>query len=321
MMKTYLLHQPGKPENLTLTETDIPTPAPHEVLVRVKAISINPVDVKARRNEGVLNWIFQDKRPVVLGWDISGVVEKTGAEVSGFQLGDEVFGMVNFIGSGNAYAEYVVAAAAHLAHKPSQVSFEDAAGATLAALTALQALELTKPAAGSTFLVNGASGGVGHYALQLGKIYGLRVTGTSSAANKAFVLAHGADAHFEYAGNEWNAHNNAFDFALDTASGEGLLRVIEAVKPGGKIITIPSGNINEKATQLAASKQIDLRFILVASSGNDMRTLAELMHSGKLRTHVHRRFAFEDLPAAHTCLEAGGVQGKVVVSLNGVSTV
>jgi NADPH:quinone reductase-like Zn-dependent oxidoreductase len=314
-MKAYLLNEAGKPENLTLTDVSIPSLQQNEVLIRVKAISINPVDVKARRNDGVLSWIYQDRRPVILGWDIAGIVESVGENVTDFKTGDAVFGMVNFIGSGNAYAEYVAAPASQLALKPAKISFAEAAGATLAALTAHQAFHIAGVKAGHNVLIHGASGGVGHYAVQLAKALGAAVTGTSSAQNKDFVLSLGADKHIDYSSSEMLTVSNEYDFAIDPAQGETLLRTIDMVKPGGKIITIPSGNIDETIAAKAAAKNIDLSFILVASNGNDMQALARLLTEGKLKTHIEQTFPFSEMAAAHTRLEAGKVRGKVIVEL------
>jgi NADPH:quinone reductase-like Zn-dependent oxidoreductase len=314
-MKAYLLNEAGNPENLILSEVSIPSVQHNEVLIRVKAISINPVDVKARGNDGVLSWIYQDRRPVILGWDIAGLVETVGESVSEFKVGDAVFGMVNFIGSGNAYAEFVAAPASQLALMPANSSFAEAAGATLAALTAYQALRNAGVNAGHNVLVHGASGGVGHYAVQMAKALGAMVTGTSSAQNKEFVLALGADRHFDYSSSEMLDFPNKYDFALDPAQGETLLRTIDMVKPGGKIITIPSGNIDELIMKKAAAKNIVLSFILVASNGNDMQALALQIAEGKLKTHIEQTFPFSEMAEAHTRLEAGKVRGKVIVEL------
>lgn len=139
-MKAILLNEAGGVENLQLTEVEIPAIKNNEVLVKVVSISINPVDVKARRNDGVLSWLFAEERPVILGWDISGEVTEVGKDVTDFKSGDKVFGMVNFFGNGKAYAEYVAAPAEHLALIPTGISFQEAAATTLAASTAYQAL-------------------------------------------------------------------------------------------------------------------------------------------------------------------------------------
>ena len=311
-MKAYFLKEAGPVENLQLQETPIPELKAGEVLVKVKAISINPVDYKARGNDGVLSWIYQDVRPIILGWDISGVVEKVD-EGTNFQVGDEVFGMVNFIGFGNAYAEYVAAPASHLALKPANISFEEAAGATLAALTALQGINTAGVKAGAKALVHGASGGVGHYAAQLLVNLGADVYGTSSSNSKDFVESLGVK-HIDYSAQRFEDVATDFDFVFNTVPGETFIRSIDAAKPGGSILSIinPSEEIQAKA----AAKDVNLEYILVASNGEDMKTLADLMAAGKVKTNVEEVFSFENLPQAHTRAAAGNGKGKIIVTLS-----
>lgn len=161
-MKAYLLQEPGAPENLRLEEIEKPTPQKNELLVKVRAISVNPVVTKTQEGKSLYNTL-KETPPVILGWDISGEVVAVGEAVSFFQPGDEVFGMVNFPGHGRAYAEYVVAPEAHLAHKPINVPHHEAAAATLAALTAWQVLvQEAKIQPGQQVLIHAAAGGVGH---------------------------------------------------------------------------------------------------------------------------------------------------------------
>lgn len=314
-MKAYILKEAGGTENLQLVEIPKPALKSGEVLVKVKAISINPIDVNARAHEGVLSWIFQEQRPVILGWDISGIVVEVGSGDSPFKNGDEVFGMVNFLGSGNAYAEYVAVPAEHLSLKPSETPFTEAAGATLAALTALQAIKAGNVKAGDKVLIHGASGGVGHYAVQIAKSLGAIVTGTSSLQGKDFVISLGADKHVDYQSQGFEEAGNDFDFVLDTVQGETLTRSIAIVKKGGTIITIPSYTIPESDQQLAKEKGVNLSFLMVSSNGNDMRSLSDLLSSGKLKTYVQETFSFENMDKAHKRLESGKVKGKVIVEV------
>jgi len=170
-MKTIILNETGGVDKLQLTDTQKPQIKSNEVLVKVKAISINPVDVNARAYDHVLNWIYGDIRPVTLGWDMAGEVSEIGEEVTGFKVGDRVFGMVNFFGNGKAYAEYTAAPASHLALIPEHYTFEEAAAATLAAVTAYQALvDVAKIKKNDRVLIHAASGGVGHFAVQIANI-------------------------------------------------------------------------------------------------------------------------------------------------------
>ena len=191
-MRAIILNEAGSVSNLKYTDIPKPEINDDEVLIKVNALSINPVDYKTRSSEERINRLFGDKRPVILGWDLSGTVVELGKNVSQFKLNDEVFGMINYRGNGKAYAEYVAAPASHLALKPENISHEEAAAATLAFLTAWQALVTNgKIKEGDKVLIHGASGGVGHYATQIAKHFKAYVIGTSSEKNKEFVLQNG----------------------------------------------------------------------------------------------------------------------------------
>jgi NADPH:quinone reductase-like Zn-dependent oxidoreductase len=313
-MKAITISQFGGPE--VLRQIDIPAPAiqEDEVLVQVKAISINPVDVKTRAGKGVAGRL-KGQDPLIPGWDISGIVAAVGRQVSAFKPGDEVFGMVNFPGHGKAYAEYVAAPAAHLALKPANITHEEAAAATLAALTAWQALvENAKIRAGQKVLVHAAAGGVGHFAVQIAKLLGAHVTGTSSAANRDFVLGLGADAHIDYRSQRFEEVLYDMDFVLDTLGGDMIDRSLEVIKPGGTLISIPSG-LNEAVTEKAKAKGINGYFFLVSSNGGHMQRVADLLENGKLKAHVSQTFSFEEMARAHEQVESGRTVGKVVVRL------
>ena len=314
-MKAIILNEAGGAGNLQTATVAVPAIQDHEVLVQVKAISINPVDVKARANEATLTWLMEQERPAILGWDISGIVTEVGAAVTGFNPGDAVFGMVNFPGKGHGYAEYVAADAAHLTHKPGNISHEEAAAATLAALTAWQVLAAAKLNKGQSVLIHAAAGGVGHYAVPIAKYLGAYVIGTSSAGNKDFVLSLGADEHIDYATTAFETVVKDADFVFDTMAGDTLNRSIDAVKPGGTVITIPSGNIPQTDKDKAAAKGVNLFFLIVQSNGDDMKTLADLLEKGILKSHVSQTFAFENMKAAHEAVETGKTKGKIVVTL------
>lgn len=311
-MKAIVLKEAGNVDNLAYVELAKPTIKEGEVLIKVKAISINPVDVKSRAGKGVYGRI-KTENPLILGWDISGIVEET--KSSDFKVGDEVFGMVNFPGHGKAYAEYVAAPANQLALKPQNISFEDAAASTLVALTAYQALvHNANIQEGQNVLVHAASGGVGHIAVQIAKHLGAKVTGTSSAKNKDFVLSLGADSHIDYHGFDWKSAGRTFDFVLDTIGGDNIDHSLEVTKEGGSIISIPTG-LNEQVTSKAESKGVKGYFILVQSSGEDMYQIASLLESGAVKPHVSKIFPFEQMREAHLEQETGRTVGKIVVTL------
>lgn len=313
-MKTIIIEQPGDVNQLIYAESDIPVASTGEVLIRVKSIGINPVDIKTRTGNGIYGRI-QKERPLILGWDISGVVEQVGADVSEFNVGDAVFGMVNFPGHGQAYAEYVVAQAAHLALKPADVSFEEAAATTLAALTAWQALtKNAKLKEGQKVLIHAAAGGVGHFAVQVAKYLGAEVTGTSSAKNRDFVLGLGADKHLDYAGYDWASDPDRFDLVLDTIGGENIDRSIIVTRSGGSIISIPT-TLNEAVSEKAKANGINGYFFLVQSNGEDMKQIASLMGKGLLKPSISQVFPFSEMKQAHLQQETGRTVGKLVVNV------
>lgn len=315
IMKAIILNEAGSASNLKYA--DLPKPAINddEVLVKVNALSINPVDYKTRSSEGGIKRFFEEERPVILGWDLSGKVVEAGKNVKDFKLNDEVFGMVNFPGKGKAYAEYVAVPASHLTLKPENISHEEAAAGTLALLTAWQALVTNgKIKEGDKVLIHGASGGVGHYATQIAKHFKAHVIGTSSEKNAAFVLQNGADQHIDYTKTDFKNEVSDVDLVLNSISDAINNRSIDVVKPGGKIIYI-LGAIAPEFAQKAKDKNVDLFAILVESSGTDMKTVADLMEKGIIKSHVSQIFAFDEMEKAHLQLETGRTVGKIVITV------
>ena len=312
-MKAIILTQPGSTSNLVMRDIDTPQPGDEEVLVQVKSISINPVDAKTRQGGGVYNYGNVSKQiDLILGWDISGTVTATNSKR--FAIGDEVFGMVNFPGVGSAYAEYVAAPAEHLALKPANISHQEAAAATLAPLTALQVFKEAEVKAGDRVLIHGASGGVGHYGVQLAKEIGAYVIGTSSAPNREFVLSLGADEHIDYkAGNLADATHD-IDFVFDSLGPDNIIKSLPVIKNGGKVISIVTQFNNDLTAQLAA-KNVSGKNLLVQSSGKDMKYLATLLENGKLKSHISKSFAFNEMADAHQQIESGKTVGKIVVNI------
>jgi NADPH:quinone reductase-like Zn-dependent oxidoreductase len=311
-MKVILLSEPGEAPNLVYTDIPRPVAGNGEVLVRVKAISINPVDAKTRAGKGLYGRLKQ-LSPLILGWDLAGVVEETGPGVTRFREGDEVFGMVNFPGHGQAYAAYVAAPESHLAHKPANISFEHAAASTLAALTAWQAFTRHgKLLAGQRVLIHAAAGGVGHFAVQIARYLGAHVIGTSSAENKDFVLALGAHEHVDYRSAPFEEAVQEVDFVLDTIGGDSIDRSLKVVRTGGTLISIPSG-LNEHVTAKAKEKGVNGFFFLVDSNGQEMEQLAHLLETGIIRPFVSKIYQFSEMQEAHRQQESGRTKGKIVI--------
>lgn len=313
-MKAIILNETGSVNNLQYVDLPKPKIKENEVLVKSISLSINPVDYKARANDGTLSWLFGEVRPAILGWDLSGIIEEVGREVTDFKIGDEVFGMVNFPEIGNAYAEYVAVPSSHLTLKPTNVSHQEASTATLAALTAWQVLSgnIKK---GDKVLILGASGGVGHYAIQIAKYFGAYVIGVSSSKNKDFVLKNGADEHIDYQTVDFENVLSDIDFVFDTLAGDNIDKAINVTCNGGTIITIPSGNIPQEYLDKAKDKNINLSFILVKTSGEDMNQIANLMGKGIVKSHVSKTYSFDELPQAHLQLETGRTVGKIAINI------
>lgn len=313
-MKAMVLQGPGGTENLVLETLPVPVVKDNEVLIAVRSLSINPIDVKTRSGRGLYN-ALKNEKPLILGWDVSGLVTETGKGVTAFKKGDEVFGMVNFPGHGKTYAEYVAAPAAHLARKPLNISHNEAAAATLAALTAWQAMRaFTTIQKEQKVLIHAAAGGVGHYALQIARHFGAWVAGTASAANRDLILHMGADQFIDYTAAPLKKQVSGIDFVLDTIGGESIDHSLEVMKKGATIVSIPSG-LNEAVTGKAGAMGMHGYTFKVSSDGNDMKTIAGLLEQGIIRSHVSEVFPFTEIPKAHARIETGRTKGKIVVVL------
>lgn len=313
-MKAIILKAAGGSENLVVTEIPIPEVKEGEVLVKVKAISINPVDIKTRKGLALYNKLKEDA-PVILGWDIAGEVIKVGEGVTTFEEGDEVFGMVNFPGHGKAYAEYVAAPANHLAEKAELITAQEAVAGTLAALTAWQVLiDEAKVQPGEKVLIHAAAGGVGHYAVQIAKYLGAFVVGTASDANYDFVKELGADEFIDYTAGAFEDAVKDVDVVFDTVGGSNPLRSLDVLKPGGRLVAI-AGGITDEVKQKGEKKNIKATAYMVHSNGDDMEQIAELLEAGTLKSHISKEFSFDQIAEAHKQIETGKTRGKIVITL------
>jgi NADPH:quinone reductase-like Zn-dependent oxidoreductase len=314
MMKAVVLTEPGGVENLQLQEVKKAQPRSGEVLVQVHALSINPVDIKTRKG-GALYASLKEQPPVILGWDISGVVVEVGSDVHQFKEGDAVFGMVNFPGHGRAYAEYVAAPATHLALKPSAITHAQAAATTLAALTAWQVLfEQAGLSKGQHVLVHAAAGGVGHFAVQLARHAGAQVSGTASDANARFLQEIGAHRHIDYTKQKFYEELKDVDVVLDPIGGETTEHSLQVLRPGGVLVSIVGG-VKDHLKPVIEKRKVQAKNYLVHSSGADMERLGALLGEGVLKPYISHHFPFEDIARAHGQIETGKTRGKVVVVL------
>jgi NADPH:quinone reductase-like Zn-dependent oxidoreductase len=308
-MKAIILNDFGGVEQLQQAELPVPGIKDGEVLVKVKAISINPVDAKTRSGKGLAE-MLKDEKPIILGWDISGVVTESTSPL--FTEGDEVFGMIYFPGHGKAYAEYVVALAEHLALKPENSTHEQAAAATLAPLTAWQAFsDYGRLRPGQRVLIHAAAGGVGHYAVQIARHIGAYVIATSSAENKDFVLSLGANEHIDYKAQRFEEIAKDIDFVLDTVNAENSERSLGVLKKGGTLIS--TNGLSDATKEKAKARGIFALGMHVQSAGEDMQHIAQLLEEGELRSEIMKVFPFAQMADAHLQIETGRTRGKVVV--------
>ena len=313
-MKTIIIEKAGGVENLLLSETAKPDIGENEVLVETHALSINPADTKVKYAEEMLTQLFGQDRPITLGWDIAGIVVSAGSKVSKFNVGDKVFGMVNFPGHGKAYAEFVASPEDHLALIPEGFSFNEAAATTLSALTALQALS-TRVKPGDKVLIHAGSGGVGHFAVQIAKKLGAHVVSTSSAKNRDFVLSLGADEHIDYRSQSFVDVLSDFDLAFDTVGPEIAENSLKVLRKGGTLVSIAMMEVPENLLTQANALGVHVQPILVHSDSTDMNTLKSFLAEGSLKPHVSKTFDFANLADAHTAIESGRSVGKVIVTL------
>ncbi|WP_242907724.1 NADP-dependent oxidoreductase [Actinomadura terrae] len=308
-MRVITQHTFGGPEVLTIVDAPEPRPRPTEVLVRVKAIGLNPLEPRLRAGEFPL----LGQPPFTLGWDISGVVEE--AQTWRFRPGDEVFGMPLFPRAANAYAEMVAAPALHLARKPASLSHAEAAALPVVGLTAWQGLvDLGGISRGDRVLVHGGGGGVGHVAIQIAKSLGAHVITTAGAGKREFVEGLGADEVIDYAEVDFAEVAGDVDVVLDTLGGDTAARSLEVLRPGGHLVTAVADEDAELAARFEAAGR---RFsgIGVDPDPIALRRLVDLVERGELRVHVQEAFPFERIADAHRLIEAGHLRGKVVLTL------
>jgi NADPH:quinone reductase-like Zn-dependent oxidoreductase len=308
-MKAVYVEQPGSADTLIYGERPRPQIRAGEVLVRVHAAGVNPVDWKTRQN-GPGNFASGDPFPFISGWDISGVVEEVAPDVTAFKVGDEVYGMVNFPGIGAAYAEYVASPAAHLAHKPETLDHIGAAALPLAVLTAWQSLfDTAGLQSGQSVLVLGASGGVGHLAVQLAKWKGAHVVGTASARNADLLRELGVDDVIDYNAGPLKEQIGPVDVALNTVSPQALEEAYGLVRPGGFLVSVAGRTTPEQAE----AHGIRAASILVASNGSQLADIAQLVDAGQVKPYVGAVFDLRDTAQAHELSQTGRARGKIVL--------
>ena len=330
-MKAIRQHEFGGPEVLRYEEAPLPELKPGEVLVRVHAVGINPPDWYLREGYKDLppEWQPAVSFPLILGSDMSGVVEAVATDVQGFSIGDEVFGMVRFpsMGESAAYAEYVTAPASDLALKPAGIDHVHAAGAPMAGLTGWQFLiELGHneanpfqpkshrplPLNGKTVLVNGAAGGVGHLAVQLAKWKGAHVIAVASGKHESFLRELGADEFIDYTKSTPEDIAHDVDLVLDTLGGPTTGRFLRTLKRGGALFPVFIGFSDAEE---AAKLGVTVSMTQVRSNGPQLVELGRLLDAGTVRVAIDSTFPLADARKAHERAARGHIQGKIVLTV------
>jgi len=297
-MQAVVMRQTGDPSVLRLEDVARPEPSDGEVLIRVRAASVNPIDWKLRKG------LMPKQLPAVLGSDVSGVIEASRAD--GFSAGDDVFG---FAASG-AYAELATASADMIARRPAGLSDAQAAAIPVAGLTAWQALfDRGGLARGQTALIAGAAGGVGHLAVQFAKRAGARVIGTGSSRSRDYVLGLGADEFVDYSDRDVDDAVSGVDVAFDTVGGDTTRSLLRTVRPGGVLVTIAGSPPADDARE----RGVRAEFMVMSPSREQLAEVAALVAAGDVHVEIAEVIPLADVRRAHELSESGHTRGKIIL--------
>ena len=319
-MKAIVYCDYGAPDVLKLQTIAKPVPNDDQVLIKVRAASVNPYDWHFMRGEPYVMRLgngLRKPKSTRIGVDFSGVVEGVGRNITQFKPGDEVFG-----GRSGAFAEYIVMTEKNLIAKPENISFEQAAAVQIAAMTALQGLrDKGRLQAGEKVLINGASGGVGTYAVQIAKTLGARVTGVCSTRNVDLVRSIGADHVIDYTKENYTDQTERYDLILDMVGNHGLLANTGALTPAGRYVMIggPKGkwlaplDTVIRAMLLKPFVKQEMGFMMSSINRDDLMHLRELMESGKVAPVIDRIYRLDETRDAVAYVEEGRARGKVVI--------
>ncbi|MFE9427889.1 NADP-dependent oxidoreductase [Kitasatospora sp. NPDC006697] len=304
----------GAPGVLRTARVARPEPGPAEVLVRVRAAGINPVDVKTSRGEG-LAWYYGEP-PYTLGWDVAGTVEAVGFGVTTLRPGDEVLGMPRFPALAGGFAEYVTAPSRHFVRRPEALTVAEAAGLPLAGLTAWQIIvDTARVTEGQRVLVHAAAGGVGHLAVQIAKARGAYVVGTASAGKHGFLREIGADRVLDYTAGPFEREVGDIDVVVDNIGDpEHQLRSLAVLREGGLLVAVPSG-VDPAAAAEAARTGKRITDVLVEPDQIGLLGLLDLAERGLLRVEVSAELPLDRVGEAFELVGSGRTRGKVVLTL------
>jgi NADPH:quinone reductase-like Zn-dependent oxidoreductase len=314
-MNAFISEKYGPPEMLRMAEVEKPVPAADEALVKVLAVSVNPADWRSMRakpffSRAALGLLRPKHR--IPGGDIAGRVEVVGGDVTQFKPGDEVYANLLDHGLGG-FAEYASVPVEVMSLKPANLSFEEAAAVPMAAVTALQGLRYHgEIQAGQRVLINGASGGIGTFAVQIAKSYGSEVTGVTSTRNIELVGSLGADHVIDYTTTDFLRSGRRYDLILDTIGNLSVRDLRRALAEGGKAAVVGFTSV-AKLISVSLRGGKDIAQVSARVATTDLELLANLIEAGKVRPQIDRRYPFAEIPAAITYLEQGHARGKVVV--------
>ncbi|CAN5120261.1 NADP-dependent oxidoreductase [soil metagenome] len=307
-MKAVRFHAYGGAELLKIEDVPRPTPAAGELLVRVIAAGVNPVDAKVRQGT------FKQPGatlPLIPGYDISGIVEAAGAKATKFKKGDSVYAYLSLT-RGGAYAEYAIVPEKDAAPKPKNLTHAEAAAVPLAALTAWQALvEKAKLESGQAALIHGGSGGVGSFAVQIAKARGAKVVATASTRNQEFLRELGVDQPINYRATKFEEVVSDIDVVLDTVGSDTLTRSYDIVKKGGIIVSI----VDQPAKEELEKRSIRGAVFLVQPNGEQLAAIGQLIEAGQVKSSLTHTFPMAEVGRAHEAIASGHTRGKLVLRI------
>jgi NADPH:quinone reductase-like Zn-dependent oxidoreductase len=310
-MKAIRLHEYGGPEVLRYEDAPRPEPAKHEVLVRVHAASVNPVDWHIRA--GHLRGLRNDPFPLILGWDFSGVIEQVGAEVEGWKKGDEIYGHPSIASTGGTYAEYAIAPVGSFAHKPKALDHVHAAAIPLAGLTAWQALfEHAALTSGQKVLIHAAAGGVGTFAVQFARIQGLHVVATASARNHALLRELGAAEVIDYNTTRFEDVTRDADAVIESIGGDVRERSWRTLKEGGILVALIGPPPSQET---AAAHRVRQTLMWVRGNQAELEEIAALVDRQQVRVVIDSVFPLQDAARAHERSQTRHACGKIVLQV------
>jgi NADPH:quinone reductase-like Zn-dependent oxidoreductase len=312
-MRALVINRTGGPDELQLTEVPLPIPVSDELLVRVVAAGINPIDAKTRAGSGAAAAI--GGFPAVLGNDFSGVVVRSPYEAFPLQPGDAVYGMARAPRIAGSYAEYVVVSSLSVARKPQAVSHTEAAGIPLAAMTAWGMVTLAQAAPGQRMLVHAGSGGVGHFAVQFARHFGAHVTATGSTASVEFLHRLGAHEVIDYTSTRFEDELRDIDSVIDLIGNvhdQTGTRSLRVLRPGGLLVNAPTGSWPTMQAEAEAAGVLATGY-KVPADARVLEAITALIDSGAVRVNIDHVFDLADGAAAHRALEGGHTRGKIVL--------